>query len=74
MSENGHKETGDNKREEITVKGISIQEHDYRGFLAFALVIGEIILLGKGDHQAAAVLGPLVGAAVGWYFTKRGGG
>ncbi|MCX8192000.1 MAG: hypothetical protein RMJ31_03880 [Nitrososphaerota archaeon] len=50
---------------------LRLSERDYRGILAFMLVIGLIILLMKGDLQGANVLGPLAGASIGWYFSRR---
>jgi len=64
---------GDKKEPGITLRkyGIKITETDYRGFIALILSIGFIALLAKGDLQAASILGPLTGMAVGWYFRGK---
>ncbi len=51
-----------------TLVGGSASESDYRALLALVLVAGLLALLAKGDHQAAGIIGPLAGSAVGWYF------
>ncbi|MEM3437154.1 MAG: hypothetical protein QXP55_01275 [Nitrososphaerales archaeon] len=33
--------------------------------------LGLIILLWKGDYQAASIIAPLTGSAVAWYFSRR---
>ncbi|MEM2211553.1 MAG: hypothetical protein QW372_01735 [Nitrososphaerales archaeon] len=50
---------------------LRLTERDYRGILAFTLVIGLISLLIKGDIHGASVIGPLTGTAIGWYFSKK---
>ncbi|MBI2184289.1 MAG: hypothetical protein HYU39_04935 [Thaumarchaeota archaeon] len=54
---------------EIKDAHLRVTERDYRALIATLLVTGLLILLLKGDHQAASTIGPLAGSAIGWYFT-----
>jgi len=57
----------------VTVRNheVRFEERDYRGILALMIVAGFIIVLVKGDYQAASLIGPLAGLAVGWYFSSK---
>ncbi|MHB1907743.1 MAG: hypothetical protein ACYCQJ_02585 [Nitrososphaerales archaeon] len=59
------------KKALITIKGQRITQADYRGLLALVLVISFIYSAVASNIQAIASLGPLTGAAVGYYFHAR---
>lgn len=64
------------KKSRVVLKAAEVVgEKDYRGFIALTLVVGLVAILYKGDAQAAAIIAPLAGSAVSWYFakSKRGG-
>ena len=44
---------------------------DYRFLIAVILVIGLVVLLFRGELEAAGVLMPLVILAVEWYFKAK---
>jgi len=57
-----------------------IEEEDYRGIMSLILVGGYVIgvvagAIAEPDSTTvlSAVLGPLAGAAVGWYFREKVG-
>lgn len=54
-------------------KNVTINERDYRAFLAFTLSIGLIALLWNGNYEGASVIAPLAGSSIAWYFSKKEG-
>jgi hypothetical protein len=61
------------KEPRITLKnlGIKIGMADYRFLIALILVLGLVMLLFKGDFEAAKILVPLVLLTVEWYFKDK---
>lgn len=61
------------KREKLEVKDhrVRVTEQDYRGVLSLILTLGLVALLLKGDLETIAVIGPLTGTAIGWYFSHK---
>lgn len=61
------------KRTLIVRKGREIvTTTDYRAIIAIMLVASFIFVVIKGDFTGIAALGPLAGAAVGYYFHWKG--
>ena len=61
----------DFKKSLITIKGQKVTQADYRGLLALILVIAFIYFASTTNTEAIAALGPLAGAATGYYFHAR---
>jgi len=61
-----------NKKTKLEIKDkIKITETDYRGILAFLLILGLILSVLMEKLEAAQIIGPLAGWAAGWYFGSK---
>ena len=59
------------KRNLISIKGQTITNADYRGFLALILVSAFAYVVITGSCEAIAALGPLTGSVVTYYFHSK---
>jgi len=59
------------KERRLKILGIDITDRDWRGVLAFALVLSLALAVLTNNKDGITVLSPLAGAAVGWYFGKK---
>lgn len=50
---------------------VNIREVDYRGVLAILIVLAFVASLFTDNTTAQNALGPLAGAAVGWWFNEK---
>ena len=62
-------EDGISKSRLVVIKGQRVTKADYRALLSLILVISFVYVVISGANcDAVAALGPLTGAAVGYYF------
>ena len=60
------------KKTRLEIKNrVKITESDYRGILAFVLIVGLVASVLLGNFEASKIIGPLAGWAAGWYFGTK---
>ncbi|MHB2035752.1 MAG: hypothetical protein ACYCPW_03300 [Nitrososphaerales archaeon] len=71
MDPDNDKTSSIDKRNLISIKGQTVTNADYRGFLALILVSAFAYVVITGSCEAIAALGPLTGSVVTYYFHSK---